>query len=468
MPVTEVMKKPCRWFLFPWSIFILSVLLNVNISLSASEPIRFSQAIQPIFQRSCIGCHNARSPKGGLDLTSHAGLVKGGSQGDLFRNGKPEESLLLSYITGPEPKMPMGGKPLSEEEVDLIRQWILQGALNDAVQPSEERQQNPQGYLAPPVLSAMAFSPDGSRLAVSGFREILIHEADGSWLLARLPGRSDRIESLAFSPDGNYLAAVGGAPAQFGEVQFWNVVSYTPIRQLKLTYDTLFAVSFSPDGSRVAFGCSDKTARVVQFPMATELTKFENHDDWVFGTAFSKDGEHLITGARDMALKLLDVQSGSFIDDINSSNKGYGPIRSIQRHPTEDQVIIGGDDGEPRLYRVFRIQKRDVGNTDFNLLRAYPRVPGGINVVCFSPDGGLIAAGGIEGRVHIYETGSGKLVQEFTGDAVSVFTLAFHPNGKELATGGFEGIVRYYDPATGERIREFVPVPMNEKVSLAN
>lgn len=443
------------------------LLLCLPFNAFSNEKISFSEKIQPILQRSCIGCHNARSPKGDLDLTSHEALMRGGSQGALFTAGKVDKSLLIDYISGPEPKMPLGGKPLTPEEIERIQQWILQGALPDAIQPQTDDRTMTQVYHAPPVLSAIAFSPDGSKLAVSGYREILIHKADGAGLLARLPGRSDKIESIVFSPEGNYLAAVGGSPAQFGEVQFWNVENYTPIRSFKMTYDTLFAASFSPDGQKVAFGCSDKTARIVQFPLGTELVKFENHDDWIFGTAFTQDGKHLVTAGRDKALKLLEVSSGSFIDDLNSSNKGYGPIRSIHRHPSQDRVIISGDDGEPRLYRIFRVQRRDMGNTDFNLIRTYERVPGGINVLRFSPDGSLFAAGGIEGKVFIYETESGKKLNEISGDAVSVFSLAFRPDGSQLAIGGFEGTVRFFDPKTGEMESEFVPVPLQTEVSLA-
>jgi WD40 repeat protein len=72
------------------------------------------------------------------------------------------------------------------------------------------------------VITALRFSPDGQFLAVSGYHEILLHRSDGSGLVARLIGQSERIQSLAFSPDGRYLAASGGTPGQFGEVQIWN------------------------------------------------------------------------------------------------------------------------------------------------------------------------------------------------------------------------------------------------------
>ena len=82
---------------------------------------------------------------------------------------------------------------------------------------------HPPEYTRLPVIPALAFSPDGSLLAVAGFHEVLLWKADGSELVGRLVGLSERIESLAFSPDGKKLAVTGGRPARMGEVQVWDV-----------------------------------------------------------------------------------------------------------------------------------------------------------------------------------------------------------------------------------------------------
>ena len=83
--------------------------------------------------------------------------------------------------------------------------------------------EHPPEYTRLPVIPALAFSPDGALLAVAGFHEVLLWKADGSELVGRLVGLSERVESLAFSPDGNELAVTGGLPAPMGEVQVWDV-----------------------------------------------------------------------------------------------------------------------------------------------------------------------------------------------------------------------------------------------------
>src|SRR5438034_4909383 len=122
--------------------------------------------------------------------------------------------------------MPSGKERLSEREVTIIKKWIEQGAKDDtpasAKLPTVDAD-HPPVYAQPPVINAVAFSRDGELLAVSGYHEILLHKADGSELVARLIGVSERIQSLAFSPDGKSLAATGRNPGRFVDIQICNV-----------------------------------------------------------------------------------------------------------------------------------------------------------------------------------------------------------------------------------------------------
>ena len=428
---------------------------------ATDSKVSFHSEIVPLLKRSCQGCHHPGDPNGDLIVTTYTDLKRGGMAGDAIVPGKPDESLLIELISGDEPAMPQNMEPLSAEEVELFRRWILEGAHDDTPDEVDDMGEgNYPTYTVPPVVTALAYSPDGSTLAVSGFREILLYDTTNFELKARLVGKAHRIESLMYTADGKILGMAGGSPAQFGEVQLWDTATNTLIKAMHSSYDTVYGLSFSPDASRVAFGCSDQTVRILSVEDEKELIKFDNHSDWVFGTVFSTDGSHFVSAGRDTALKLVEVDTGSFVDDINSSNKGYGEINTIARHPTEDWVLNGGEDRIPRLYKIFREIRRDVGNTDFNLIQAYEAQSGTIEGIAFSADGSRFATGSTGGEARVYNVEDGKRLSSMQGDAVGVFAVSFHPNGKQLATGGFDGKIRIFDAASGKLLNAFMSVPI--------
>lgn len=455
------------------------------------EPVSFYRQVRPILQRHCSGCHQPAKQGGELLLTSHAELLKGGESGAGVVPGKPEESLVLDFITGDEPLMPKSADPLTPPQVALIERWIKEGASDDTPENLQTTftAENPPTYASPPVVTAIDYSPDSSLLAVSGFNEILLHHADGSGPVGRLVGRSQRIESLSFSPDGSLIGAVGGTPALFGEVQFWNVAEQKLVGSLTISYDTLFGASFSGDGKLFAFGAADNRARVVRVEDLEQIMRFDAHSDYVLGTTFSKDNDHLITVSRDMSMKLVIVENAQFVDNVTSITPGAlkGGLTVVHRHPLQEQVLTGAADGQPLLYKIFRTRKRIIGD-DFNRIRSYDKLPGRIFDMEFNADGSMFVVGSstaTSGSARIYRTGEydtdsvnnagglneareetakrsaeKMLVHELPGIKGPVYAVAFRPDGKQVAVAGFEGVVRLYDVESGELVKEFVPVEL--------
>lgn len=306
--------------------------LPAQAALAANAgPVSYHKEIWPVLQAKCQGCHQPAAPGGQLAVTTYALFLKGGEHGAAFVSGKPEASIVLEHLTGKRTLMPKGGPPLPNTDIALFRRWITEGAKDDT--PTEKDPidaAHPPVYTAPPVITALAYAPDGKTLAVSGYREALLHHADGSGLIARLIGKSHVLESLVYSSDGKILAAVGGAAARFGEVQFWDTATDKLINAAQIGYDTLFGASFSPDGKALAFGCADNSVRIVTVPDGKQTLKFDNHSDWVFATAFSMDSKNLISASRDQAVKLTLADSGSFIDDLNTHASA---LRCLVRNP---------------------------------------------------------------------------------------------------------------------------------------
>jgi WD40 repeat protein/mono/diheme cytochrome c family protein len=490
----------------------LSLSATVLIALgsaSAAEPakdptgpVSYYRDVRPIFQQHCQGCHQPAKAMGSFVMTSHADLLKKGNTDEPgVVSGKPEASLVVSQITpqeGKPPAMPKGKDPLAERDVALIKRWIAEGAKDDTPPSTREvvDMDHPPTYALPPVITALTYSPDGSLLAVSGYHEVLLHKADGSGLVARLVGLSERIEAIAFSPDGKFLAVSGGDPGRFGEIQVWDVKGKRLKLSVPVTFDTLYGVSWSPDGTKLAFGCADNTLRAIDAETGKQVLYQGAHSDWVLDTVFSVDGSHLVSVSRDMSMKLTDVTTQRFIDNVTSITPGAlkGGLMAVARHPTRNELLIGGSDGVPKIYQMYRTRKRVIGD-DFNQIKSYEAMPGRVFAAEYSHDGSRVVVGSSfegKGEVRVYESASkpnewqvlaaslgtlshvglpgltfvpdfryrGALVAKLDGQRGPVYALTYRPDGKQVASGGFDGSVRLNDPETGKLIKEFVPVPV--------
>ncbi len=515
-PTSHAALRRVRLKRFSW--LALGLVLAAGATVRAAEakaadpnaPVSYWKQVRPIFQAHCQGCHQPARDKGGYVMTDFARLLAGGDSGHkAIVAGKPGESALLESITPQdgEAEMPKDKAPLPPHERELIAKWIEQGAADDTPANAVQRidAAHPPVYQRPPVVTSLDFSPDGKLLAVAGFHEVLLHHADGSGIVARLVGLAERVQAVRFSPDGSRLAVAGGLPARMGEVQIWDVAKRALTLSFPIGYDTVYGVSWSPDGKRVAFGCPDNTVRAIDAETGEQVLQQGSHNDWVLDTVFSADGSHIMSVGRDMSTKLTEVETQRFVDNITSITPGAlrGGLHAIARRPGRDEVLIGGADGVPQVYQVFRKTARRIGD-NANLLRKFPALEGRIFAVDYSADGRLIAAGSSfngRGAVAIY-TGefdsqipelllkayAGKIasaytdaekaaIEEFTTKEVrrvaevtfagGVYAVTFSPEGATLAVAGEDGRVRLLRTSDGAVVKEFVPVPLAPRVATA-
>ena len=114
---------------------VAAVLAFSLASAPAQEKARadtsFAKEVLPILKANCAKCHDPKSKKGGLDLSSYDTVKKGGKGGAAVAPGEPDKSSLVSSISGAKPEMPKSAKPLAKAQVDTIAKWIKEGAKNN-------------------------------------------------------------------------------------------------------------------------------------------------------------------------------------------------------------------------------------------------------------------------------------------------------------------------------------------------
>jgi mono/diheme cytochrome c family protein len=107
----------------------------------AATPEFYTSQVKPIFQANCFRCHGGFNHRGGLNLETRAGMLKGGKDGPVLVPGDPAKSLLVRLIRHEGPPndakpMPPKSPRLSDADIATVTRWIQAGAIMpDAAKP---------------------------------------------------------------------------------------------------------------------------------------------------------------------------------------------------------------------------------------------------------------------------------------------------------------------------------------------
>ena len=153
---------------------------------------------------------------------------------------------------------------------------------------------------------AVAFSPDGQRLAVASGIGVWLYEVATSQPLALLPSESS-VNSVVFSSDGTLLAS----GLNNGRVELWVVETGTKVAMFEghmgYTNSVAVAVAVSSDGTMLASGSRDRTIKLWDIATKRNIATLEGHTSIVNSVVFSPDGTLLASGSRDRTIKLWDI-----------------------------------------------------------------------------------------------------------------------------------------------------------------
>jgi WD40 repeat protein len=445
------------------------------------KPVSFINQVAPILKDNCYACHDAKKRKGKLDMTTYEGLRKGGTKDDPISPGKPEESLLIDLVTGKENRMPPKetGDALPPDKIAVISQWIREGArLDSGLDPKADLLRElrvrwkppapPAAYPFPVTVHALAFTPDGKQLVVSGHHELTIWDVTTGQLVKRLRTRAERAYALAFLPDGKLVVA-GGRPGQQGDVRVYHLQGGSSrmehgvaildgvndpgvfLKELAEAEDEIRCLAVSADGKKLAAGGCDRLIRV--WDLSTGLANarleqsIENHADWVLGVAFSPDGKHLLTASRDKTAKVWDLAAKeSLLTFPDHQNAVYGVAIS----PDGKVGVSVGEDAQVRFWNPTGDGKQ-------------LRVAGGhgraIFQVIYHPKQPLLFTCSADNTVRVWNPTTAAAVRTLAGHTDWVYALALSPDGQLLASGSWNGEVKLWKVADGALVKALSATP---------
>lgn len=167
-------------------------------------------------------------------------------------------------------------------------------------------------------LQAVAWSPDGSRVAVSAATPELFHpgmleirNARTLQVELRIAAHDNDIRAIEFSPDGRFLATA----SHDRTAKLWSVEDWSDPVVLRGHQDFVLSLAFSPDGSRLITGCEDGSCKIwdIGAQEVREMLTLQTHAGKVTDIAFSPDGQFLATAGTQATVRLWPSMSWNAI-----------------------------------------------------------------------------------------------------------------------------------------------------------
>jgi WD40 repeat protein len=317
-------------------------------------------------------------------------------------------------------------------------------------------------HTGPPT--ALAFSPDGRRLASGGDGDV--------WLWDTATGRAirhldaDSVRTMSFSPDGRTLVAAGVRSDFPPVITLWDTAAGRLTRRLgwrppQRDLWHVFSAVFSPDGKRLAVSAApekETRTQVHVFDLSAEgwLPRYSWSvpADWQEIVRFTPDGKALVMGRLDEELRRHDAETGrqqNLVEGAPISVKGRGLLRI--RKGNLLVVSTGAQSKGGTTTSTIEIMNGATGKT-----RAEIRVAADLVApFALSADSRMLAATDASGRIWLCDVETGRLPQRPSRPERVILQVQFDAGGQPLAIGLEDGEVRFWNVRSGQIVRRLRP-----------
>ena len=287
-------------------------------------------------------------------------------------------------------------------------------------------------------LQVVAVSPDGKWMATGGSGGAFVWDYQTGTLLRRLEAHQTRVNALRFSPSGMLLTGGGDAV-----IRAWDLESGTELRSFVGHIGQIFDLAFAPDGqSFVSVG--DSTVRVWSFDSGELLHTFSFPGEGILQARFGPDGRRLVTAH----LVFTNLTDSVRLWDLTTKQiiRSFGGDGFVQRC----EFVSG-----THLITAKRPQEVEVWDIETGrLVRALPgTTQSEVAILGFLTETNSfrVVAGFLNGRVIRWDTSTGQILDDFTGERI--FSLTAVPGTGQIITAHPDNLIRVKDARTGLTLR---------------
>jgi WD40 repeat protein/serine/threonine protein kinase len=326
-------------------------------------------------------------------------------------------------------------------------------------------------------VDAVAYSPDGKSIA-SGDRsgKLVVRDIASGAVRFEVP-HGQYVHCVAFSPDGR-LVASGSSDRTIKILDAASGQVLTTLGGENGHTDGVLCVRFSPDSKQLVSGSYDNTARVWDVATGQPQEVLRGHNWWVWSAEFSPDGERIVTAGQDG--KAIVWQNRSQRSGVRGQDIGQSPVPSPQALYEQFTEFVGHDGavystsfspdgkliatgGYDKLVMIWDPEKvkpmdltRELEGQSSESTIGYQRLAGHaspVRSVMFSPNGQLVASGSEDNAIRLWDVATGESTKILRGHGSAVRSSVFSPDGRFVASGGQEGGVRLWDIEGYQEVR---------------
>ncbi|MFY7968564.1 MAG: c-type cytochrome domain-containing protein, partial [Pirellulaceae bacterium] len=332
---------------------LLKFLAMLGLVLSAStlrsqdlqDPKTPTSQVAQLLVRRCVSCHHARKAEGELNLESMGGLIASrGGLGPVVERQSVDDSPILQRLTSTDPdlQMPPEGERCSQEEIDLLRQWIVAGTPweIDASTPlwklcpdTPYLAEPPHHYAQPLPVAAIASDAERGRVWLAGYHEILAIDPRDGKLVQRVGKLGQQTSAIAVDPATGAVFVACGTPGERGFVYRIDPDQTIPPRRLALANDVPSDIALSPEGKEVAIAHRDGRLEVRRCEDGSLVLDATPHADAILSVTWSPDGKRLLCTSRDRTAKSWDRQEKEWIAAYDRHDRAVGGGTFLGKRP---------------------------------------------------------------------------------------------------------------------------------------
>lgn len=264
--------------------------------------------------------------------------------------------------------------------------------------------------------AAICFTADSQVASTGANKKTIVWKVHSTWkLIARLGADKEnplslngspfanRVLALDFNHNDELLATGGGDPSRSGEIHLWNLKDFSLQSTLKEPHsDTVLSLQFSRDGQHLLSGASDKFVKLFDVASGKYVRSYEGHTHHVLGVTWKADGYTIASAGADNAIKIWNVETGEQRRTISNHGKQVTALKYI-----------------------------------------------GV--------GDLIASCGGDKSVRLHKTSDGKQVRTFAGGTDYMHTLAVTADQKLIIASGDAGVLRIWNGKDGKPVTQIAP-----------